>query len=101
MPNISTNDVDHIAKLARIKLTEAEKEKMAKEMASILEYVAKLNEVDTDNVPPTAQVTGLMNVFREDKPVTRESNAEAMLVQAPERSGDYVKVQGIFEENSK
>ena len=58
--------VRHIAKLARLTLTEAEEKKYAKELSAILNYIDKLKEVDTSKVEPTAQVTGLKNSFRED-----------------------------------
>jgi len=66
MADLSPDDVRHIAKLARLNLSDAEVEKFSKELSSILEYVEKLQEVDTEGVEPTAQVTGLHNSFRED-----------------------------------
>ena len=59
-------DIEHVAKLARLKLTDAEKEKFSKQMGTIIEYIEKLNELDTKNVEPTAHVLGLNTVFRED-----------------------------------
>ncbi len=67
--------VEHIAKLARLKLSPAEIEKMTTELTSILAYVDMLGEVDTKKIEPTAQVTGLKNVWRED--VVRPSQATA------------------------
>lgn len=58
--------VQHIAKLARLALTDAEVDKFTKQLTDILGYVAQLNEVDTEGVLPTSQVTGLKNVMRED-----------------------------------
>ena len=72
MADLSPDDVRHIAKLARLNLSDAEVEKFSKELSSILEYVEKLQEVDTEGVEPTAQVTGLHNSFRED--VIQESD---------------------------
>ena len=66
-------DIEHIAKLARLKLTDAEKEKFSKQMGTIIEHIEKLNELDTQNIEPTSHVLGLSNVFREDlaaKPLT-------------------------------
>ena len=66
-------DIEHVAKLARLRLTDAEKEKFSKQMGTIIEHIEKLNELDTQNVEPTAQILGLKNVFREDvaaKPFT-------------------------------
>jgi aspartyl-tRNA(Asn)/glutamyl-tRNA(Gln) amidotransferase subunit C len=64
---LSNEEVQHIAKLARLGLKEGESEKFAQQLSSILDYVQQLDEVDTENVPETSQVTGLENVSREDK----------------------------------
>lgn len=58
--------VQHIATLARLALTDAEVDKFTKQLTDILGYVAQLNEVDTEGVLPTSQVTGLKNVMRDD-----------------------------------
>ena len=66
-------DIEHIAKLARLRLTDAEKEKFSKHMGSIIGYIEKLNELDSQIVEPTSHILGLNNVFREDataKPLT-------------------------------
>ena len=66
-------DIEHLAKLARLKLTDAEKELFSKQMGTIIEHIEKLSELDTKNVEPTAHVLGLNNVFRDDavkKPLT-------------------------------
>ena len=54
-------DIEHLAKLARLRLTDAEKEKFSKQMGTIIDYIEKLNELDTQNVEPTAHVLGLKN----------------------------------------
>lgn len=64
---IPPQEIDHLANLARLGLSQKEKEVLRKELASILAYVNKLQEVDTKNIEPTAQVTGLVNVMREDE----------------------------------
>ena len=96
---ITAGQVEHIAKLARIELTEKEKEKFTKDLSSILDYVEKLNEVDTSKVEPIAQVTGLENVMREDKEIKSPKSKvkSKLLEQAPSRKGDYVKVPKILE----
>ena len=66
-------DIEHLAKLARLKLTDAEKELFSKQMGTVIKYIEKLSELDTKNVEPTAHVLGLHNVFRDDavkKPLT-------------------------------
>ena len=66
-------NIEHLAKLARLKLTDAEKELFSKQMGTVIKYIEKLSELDTKNVEPTAHVLGLNNVFRDDavkKPLT-------------------------------
>ena len=66
-------DIEHLAKLAHLKLTDAEKELFSKQMGTVIKYIEKLSELDTKNVEPTAHVLGLNNVFRDDavkKPLT-------------------------------
>ncbi len=74
--------VDYVAHLARLALSPAEREQLGAQLASILAYVEKLNELDTSDVSPTAHVVGLQNVFRDDaeRPSTPR---EAMLANAP------------------
>ncbi len=63
---ISREDVLHVSKLARLELSEAEVEKFTVQLGDILDYISKLDELDTENVPPTAHVLEITNVFRED-----------------------------------
>lgn len=95
---ISKEQIDHIAKLARIKLTEKEEGKFANDLSSILEYIDKLNEVDTENIKPIQQITGLETVVRKDE--AEKKNAEVaskILEQAPDRKDNYFKVPKILE----
>lgn len=64
---LTKEQVSHIAKLARINLTEAEVEKFTNQMGNIIGFFEKLNEVDTEGIPETNQVTGMKNVSREDE----------------------------------
>jgi aspartyl-tRNA(Asn)/glutamyl-tRNA(Gln) amidotransferase subunit C len=64
---LSISDLEHIAKLARIELTEDEKETFLPQLESVIEYLDILNEVDTDNIQPTYQVNNLSNVLRNDE----------------------------------
>lgn len=92
---MTISDVQKIVALARLELTNDELESYAKEISSILEYIAKLNEVNTDNVPITSQVTGLSNVFRED--VIEECAFQGeLLAQAAETEDGGVKVKSVF-----
>lgn len=94
---ISKEEVKHIAKLARLGLTEAEIEKFQKELSSILDYIGKLKEVDIKNVEPTSHTLKIENVFRED--VVKKSDIEKVkkLIKAfPERKNTFLKVKSIF-----
>ena len=95
MAEITKEQIDHIAKLARLRMTDAEEVVMAEELGAILTYVEKLKEVNTDGVEPTAQITGLGNVFRKDEE-REQIGAEAadLIAQAPKREGEFVKVKG-------
>ena len=63
---ITIKEVEHVARLARLELTEEEKEQMRAQLDSILSYIEKLNELDTSAVDPTSHVLPMKNVFRED-----------------------------------
>ncbi len=97
MPTITKEQVEHIAKLARISLSEEQKETMTKELGAILTYVEKLKEVDTTGVEPTAQVTGLQNVFRKDEVGEQLANPADLIAAAPDRQGEFVKVKEVFQ----
>lgn len=95
---ISKEQVEHIAKLARIELSEEEKEKFTQDLSSILDYVEKLKQVDTSKTKPISQVTELENIMRSDDikyelPDTRSK----LLKEAPKRKGDYFQVPKILE----
>ena len=93
---LSREEVIHIAALARMGLSEAEIEKAREQLANILENFEVLKEVDTTNVPPTAQSINLSNVTREDTP--RESLAvEQVLANAPDREDDLFKLRPVLE----
>lgn len=74
MAQLSDDDVRHIASLARLTISDEDVKRFSKELTSILDYVDMLQEVDTKDVEPTAQVTGLNNALREDE--VREGGAE-------------------------
>ena len=93
---ISKKDVEHVAKLARLELTEEEKEKFTNQLGDILEYINQLNEVNTENVEPMAHPLPIVNVMREDK-IEKYDNLEAMLKNAPEEEDGYYKVPKISE----
>lgn len=95
---ISREDVEHIAHLARIELTEAEKAKLEKDLSTILEFVEKLNEVDTKNVEPVTGGTTLESAMRRDEQIDKnlEGKSAELLEAIPEKKGGWVKVKAIF-----
>ena len=80
---LTKEEVIKIATLARIELTETEVEKFQKDLSTVLDYVAELNQIDIEGVEEVSQVTGLVNVQRRDEPVST-SHRESILAQAPE-----------------
>ncbi|MDD5623256.1 MAG: Asp-tRNA(Asn)/Glu-tRNA(Gln) amidotransferase subunit GatC [Candidatus Peribacteraceae bacterium] len=80
---LSPAQVRHIAKLARLEISDAEVEKYARELSAILDYVEKLKEVKTEGVEPTAQVTGQANVFRSDVIEDKGITTDALLATSP------------------
>jgi len=94
--SIQVNDVEHVAKLARLNLTEEERETFTGQLNAILQYAEKLNELDTDQVEPTTHVLHLSNVMREDE--VRESlPQEKVFRNAPEEEGGQFKVPAVLE----
>lgn len=92
---LTKQQVEHIAHLARLGISEEEKEKFARELSSILNYVSELNEVNTGNVDPTNQVTGLTNVMRKDE-VEKFGQEKELIEMAPEHQGGCVKTKPIL-----
>lgn len=91
---ITKKDVDHVAFLGRLELTEEEREIYTRQLNDILEHFQFLQQLDTENVPPTAHVLPLKNVFREDR-VGRHMSREDALSNCPDRDGNYFKVPRI------
>jgi aspartyl-tRNA(Asn)/glutamyl-tRNA(Gln) amidotransferase subunit C len=92
---LSRSDVEHVAYLARLGMSPGELERLQGQLNHILEQYMKLAELDTDAIPPTAQTIELENILREDV-VTPSLPAEAILANAPQRSGDFVVVPPIL-----
>jgi len=94
---ISEKDVQHIAKLARLGLTEKEIAKFQKELSKILDYIEKLKEVDVSEIEPTSYSVRVENVMRKD--IENEKlkiKNEKLLELAPERKNGYLKVKKII-----
>lgn len=96
---ISLEEVKHLAKLANLPLTKKQIENLPKELTAVLEYVSKIQALDTSNTIETSQVTNLENVFREDEiDEKRMLTQEEVLSNAPEKHNGYFKVKAIFDE---
>ncbi|MGO4734044.1 Asp-tRNA(Asn)/Glu-tRNA(Gln) amidotransferase subunit GatC [Paenibacillus sp. 2KB_22] len=94
--SISNNDVQHVAKLARLNLTAEEEETLTGQLNAILKYAEKLNELDTEDIEPTTHVLHVSNVMREDE--TKESlSIEQVMRNAPEEEDGQFKVPAVME----
>jgi aspartyl-tRNA(Asn)/glutamyl-tRNA(Gln) amidotransferase subunit C len=92
---LTKEEVVKIALLARIKLNETEVEKFQKELSAVLDFVDELKQVDVSGLEEVSQVTGLVNVQRNDIAVESE-NRDAILSQAPEIKDGFYKVKAIL-----
>lgn len=93
---ISKQEVEHVAKLARLELSEQEKEMLTGQLSNILTYVEKLNELDTKDVEPTAHVLDVRNVMRDDA-AALSLDQDRALANAPEKAAGHYKVPKIIE----
>lgn len=114
---LTDKEVKHIASLARIKINDKEEKSLKKDLSSILEYIDKLNEVDTTGVEPLYQTTGLVDSFRTDeprgefkpaphqsRPLSDRRSAEKigagmddlLIGQAPHKEDRFVKVKSVL-----
>jgi aspartyl-tRNA(Asn)/glutamyl-tRNA(Gln) amidotransferase subunit C len=89
--SISREDVLHVARLARLELSEAEVERFQEQLSAILDAVSKVQELDLTDVPPTSHPLDVVNVWREDEPRPSLPLEEA-LANAPERDDGFFKV---------
>ncbi len=95
MSRISADDVRKVAQLARLELAETTIATYTAQLERILDYVAHLEQVDTEGVPPTTRAVEVVNVTREDR-VEPTPVREQLLDQAPEREGDFLRVPKIL-----
>lgn len=93
---LTRSQVEHVARLARLSLSEAEKEAFTEQLSRILEHVESLGRLDTTDVPPTYNAVALQNVLREDEPHV-SLDREKVLSQAPEAEAGCFKVPKITE----
>ena len=95
--NIDKKSVQHVALLSRLELDEKELDVYSKQLASILSYINKLNEIDTKDVPPTSHpLASLRNVFRKDI-LKKSLELDEVLRNAPSKEGDFFKVPQVIE----
>ena len=94
---LSREEVLHIALLARLGLTEAEVDKFREQLSNILENFEALQQIDTTDVPPTAQSIALQNVVSDDE-VSPSLPPDQVLANAPKKEGDLFRVRAVLEE---
>lgn len=97
MASLTREETKHIAKLAKLDFSEEEIRNFSEQLSSILDFVQKLERVETSGAQPLFNVTGIKNVFREDK-VTASLTQEEALRNAPSTHNGFFKVKAIFEE---
>ncbi len=95
MSIIDKNTIDYIAKLARIRLSEEEKNRFVSDLESIIGYVSQLNQLNTQNIEPAKHVLPLHNICRKDKR-KQSLRSEEVLKNAPEKADNMFKVPGII-----
>ena len=94
---MSRQEVEKIARLARLSLSDGEIEQYRSQLSEVLTYIDKLNEVDTSNVEPTAQVTGLTNVIQDDV-ASNKPDPKKLLANSPMQQAQSIKVRAVFDE---
>ncbi len=94
---ISREQVQHIAELAKLRLSAAEMDRMTEQLSAILDHAARLQELDTEAIPPTASVVPLQNVMREDL-VAPSLPRDDVLANAPDKDerGEFFRVRAIL-----
>jgi aspartyl-tRNA(Asn)/glutamyl-tRNA(Gln) amidotransferase subunit C len=94
--SLTAQEVQWVAHLARLQLTEAELETMTRQLSAIVDYVDQLKQVNTDGIEPMAHALAINNVFREDEPAPSLPVADA-LANAPGRRGDFYSVPAVLD----
>jgi aspartyl-tRNA(Asn)/glutamyl-tRNA(Gln) amidotransferase subunit C len=94
--SLTAQEVQWVAHLARLQLTEVELETMTRQLSAIVDYVNLLKQVNTDGVEPMAHALAIHNIFREDEPAPSLPVADA-LANAPQRRGDFYSVPAVLE----
>ena len=95
--SITREEVEHAAYLARLALSEQEKSTLQEQLSAILDYMRTINELDTSDIHPTAQVIPLRNVMRPDE-VKPSLSREDVLANAPDHDGEFFRVPAILDD---
>ncbi len=95
---LSLDEVDHVAMLARLGLAPDERERMRDQLSSILDHISLLDEIDTESIPPTAQVITLQNVMRQDE-VRQSLSVDDVMRNAPNSEDQMFKVNAVLDES--
>lgn len=93
--SVSKDDVRHLATLSQINVSDEQAEALTTQLDNIVEYINMLDELDTDGVEPTFQVTGLRNVMRDDV-IEEQLPRETLLALAPDQEAGQVKVPKVL-----
>jgi len=93
---ITTEEIEHLARLSRVGLKKDEVEKYQKELSQILEYIEKLAELDVSKVEPLTNVTGQTNNFREDEIMEAKPSREELLSNVPDRDDGCIKTKPVL-----
>lgn len=93
---ITREEIRRVAALARLQFSPQEEEILTEQLDKILQYMEKLNQLDTANVEPLAHVVEIVNAFRDDR-VVNQPSPDTLLANAPAREGDFFKVPKIIE----
>lgn len=93
---ITPEQVEHVARLARLAVGQEEKERLVQQLGDILTYIEKLNELDTSRVEPTSHVLPMKNIFREDE-IRPSLPREEITGLAPGGTGEFFRVPKIIE----
>lgn len=94
--SLQKEDVEHIAILARIKLSDEEKSSFTEKLSGILDWVKELEEAPTEGIEPINQIAELENVMREDK-AKEGLSIDQVLLNAPQKKDNFIKVKQVFE----
>ena len=96
MSTITNDDVRHLAQLSSLQMSDAEVESLRADIEKIINYINQLDELDTEGVEPTYQVTGLQNVWRDDEIIDSSVSRQQLLALAAEQSDNCVKVPKVL-----